>query len=129
MKEIIAIIRSNKTSITKKALADAGFPAYTCRKVMGRGKKAMDPSIYHLAVEEEELSASPVGEYIASVSRLIPKKFFTMMVQDEDVKVIVDTITEVNSEGNPGDGKIFVLPIIESIRVRDGENQTDSESY
>jgi nitrogen regulatory protein PII 2 len=129
MKEIIAIIRSNKTSVTKKALADAGFPAYTCRKVMGRGKKTMDPSIYHLAIQEEELSSTPVGEFIASVSRLIPKKLFTMIVQDEDVKVIVDTITEVNSEGNPGDGKIFVLPICESIRVRNGEHQIDSESY
>lgn len=129
MKEIIAVIRSNKLSRTKNALADAGFPAYTCRKVMGRGKKVMDPSFYHIAIEEEELSSTPAGEYIASVSRLVPKRLFSMIVQDEDVSIIVEVITEANSEGNPGDGRIFVLPVCEAIRIRNGEMQADSESY
>ena len=40
MKEILAIIRLVKLSETKKALAEAGFPAFTCRKVLGRGKKS-----------------------------------------------------------------------------------------
>lgn len=129
MKEIIAMIRSNKISATKQALADQGFPAYTCRKVMGRGKKSFEPSFYQVAVEEEELSNAPIGEYIASASRLVPKRLFTLVVQDEEVSKVVETITEANSEGNPGDGKIFVLPINESIRIRDGELQTDSETY
>ena len=129
MKEIIAIIRLNKLSQTKKALADAGFPAYTCRKVAGRGKKMMDPALYHIASEEEELSATPVGEFISSASRLVPKRLFTLVVQNEDVQSVVNTIMDANSEGNSGDGKIFVLPILESIRVRDGQLQLDSESF
>ena len=96
---------------------------------MGRGKKMIEPSLFQIAIEEEELSATPAGEYITSVSRLMPKRFFTIVVPDDAVKEVVDAIIEANSDGNPGDGKIFVLPIYESIRVRDGELQVDSESY
>jgi len=129
MKEIIAVIRSNKLSRTKRALSDAGFPAYTCRKVMGRGKKVIDPTFFQLGIEEEELSSTPVGEFLTSVSRLISKRLITMIVADEHVMTIVDTLIEANSEGNPGDGKIFVLPVIEDYRIRDGAKETDIDEY
>ncbi len=129
MKEVMAIVRQNKVNNTKEALAEAGFPAFTCRKVMGRGKKAIDPSIVETILSEGELPMSPVGEYVTESSRLIPKRFFTLMVNDEDVSKVVETIMDINSTDHPGDGKIFVLPVIESIRVRDGKLQEDSESY
>lgn len=129
MKEVMAIVRLNKVNNTKEALADAGFPAFTCRKVMGRGKKAFDPVIVDTILKEGELPLSPIGEYVTESARLIPKRVFTIMVNDGDVTKVVDTIMDVNSTGNPGDGKIFVLPIIESIRIRDGQLQEDSESY
>lgn len=129
MKEIMAIVRLNKVSETKDALAEAGFPAFTCLKVMGRGKKSIDPSLVTTILEAGELPVSPVGEYFTENSRLIPKRYFTLIVQDNDVSKAVDTIMEVNSTGNPGDGKIFILPIYESIRVRDGQLQADSEAY
>ncbi len=129
MKEIMAIIRSDKIGKTKQALNDAGFPAYTCRKVMGRGKDLVDPKFFRLGIEEGELTQTPVGEYIASASRLIPKRVITMIVCDEDVVTIIDTLMNVNSEGNAGDGKIFVLPICEALRIRNGEYQEDSETY
>lgn len=129
MKEIMAIVRLNKVSATKEALAEAGFPAFTCRKVMGRGKKALDPNLVSTIVEAGELPVSPVGEYLTENARLIPKRCFTLVIQDTDVSKVLDTIMEVNSTGNPGDGKIFVLPIFESVRIRDGKLQTDSESY
>lgn len=129
MKEVMAIVRLNKVNNTKEALADAGFPAFTCRKVMGRGKKAFDPVIVDTILKEAELPLSPIGEYVTESARLIPKRVFTIMVNDGDVTKVVDTIMDVNSTGNPGDGKIFVLPIIESIRIRDGQLQEDSESY
>jgi len=129
MKEIIAVIRSNKLGRTKRALADAGFPAYTCRKVMGRGKKVIDPTFFQLGIEEEELSATPVGEFLAGVSRLISKRLITMFVPDEHVQPIVDILIEANSEGNSGDGKIFVLPVGEDYRIRDGEKQTNVDEY
>lgn len=129
MKEVLAVIRPNKFGIIKNALSDAGFPAFSCRKVMGRGKKYVDSSIFEAAVIQEELSTVPAAEYLESTSRLMPKRLLTMVVQDADVKTIVDVIIEHTSEGNPGDGKIFILPISESIRIRDGEFQNDSESY
>ena len=46
MKEVMAIVRLNKVNDTKEALANAGFPEFTCRKVMGRGKKAIDPNLF-----------------------------------------------------------------------------------
>ena len=129
MKEIMAVVRLNKVSETKEALAEVGFPAFTCRKVMGRGKKSIDPTLVTTIMEEGSLPVSPVGEYFTETTRLIPKRYFTLVVQDEDVKKAISTIMEVNSTGNPGDGKIFVLPICESFRVRDGALQTDAESY
>lgn len=129
MKEIMAVVRLNKVSETKDALADVGFPAFTCRKVMGRGKKSIDPNLVKTILDEGELPVSPLGEYFTENTRLIPKRFFTLIVPDSDVSKVIDTIMEVNSTGNPGDGKIFVIPVYESIRVRNGELQTDSESY
>ena len=129
MKEVMAMVRLNKVTATKEALAEAGFPAFTCRKVMGRGKKSIDPTLIQIILEEGTLPVSAVGEYFTENARLIPKRYFTLIVQDGDVTKAVDTIIEVNSTGNPGDGKIFILPICESIRVRDGEAQKDSEAY
>lgn len=128
MKEVMAIVRLNKVNATKEALAEAGFPAFTCRKVMGRGKKAIDPSLVTTIVNAGELPLSSVGEYVTESFRLIPKRVFTLVVPEEDVNAVIKTMFEVNSSGNPGDGKIFVLPIVESYRVRDGALQTDSES-
>lgn len=129
MKEVMAIVRLNKVNVTKQALADNGFPAYTCRKVLGRGKKSVDLKLVQTIIEEEELPISPLTENLTEVGRLIPKRIFNLIVNDEDVKKVVDTIIDVNSTGNPGDGKIFVLPILDAYRIRNGEKQSDSESY
>lgn len=129
MKEIMAIVRLNKVNVTKEALASAGFPAFTCRKVLGRGKKFIDPSLVQSILDTGELPVSPIGEYLTEGSRLIPKRVFTLMVPDECAKKVVDTIIDVNHTGNLGDGKIFVIPIEESYRIRNGEIQTDVDSY
>ncbi|HEY5525020.1 MAG TPA: P-II family nitrogen regulator, partial [Clostridium sp.] len=44
------------------------------------------------------------------------------IVNDDEVKTVVDTIMAVNTTGNPGDGKIFIIPIEEVYRVRDGQS-------
>lgn len=128
MKEIMAMVRLNKVNATKNALAEAGFPAFTCRKIMGRGKKSVDLALVETILSSDEMPASPIGEFISEASRLIPKRYFMLVVPDEEVNHLIDVIMEVNSTGNPGDGKIFVLPVIESYRVRDGEIQDDIES-
>jgi len=129
MKEIIAIVRLNKVNVTKEALMQAGFPAFTCRKVQGRGKKAMDAKLVRMILEDGELPVSQMGEYFTESVRLIPKRVFTLIIKDEDVKNVVEAIMDANSTGNPGDGKIFVLPVMEAYRISSGMQQADSESY
>jgi nitrogen regulatory protein PII 2 len=126
MKEVMAIVRQNKVNATKEALATAGIPAFTCRKVLGRGKKLIDMTLLHSIVETGEIPASPVGEYLSETNRLISKRVFTLMVEDTDVEKVINTIMDVNSTGNPGDGKIFVLPVYENYRVRNGEATIDA---
>lgn len=121
MKEVMAIVRQNKVNLTKEALAEVGIPAFTCRKVLGRGKKLIDMSLLHSIVDEGEIPQTPVGEYITETTRLISKRIFTFIVEDSDVEKVIDKIIEVNSTGNPGDGKIFVLPVMENYKIRNGE--------
>lgn len=126
MKEVMAIVRQNKVNVTKEALADSGIPAFTCRKVLGRGKKLIDMTLLRSIVDSGEIPVNAQGEYLSETNRLISKRVFTMIVEDEDVDKVVSTIMDVNSTGNPGDGKIFILPIYENYRVRNGELTTEA---
>jgi len=126
MKEVMAIIRQNKVNQTKEALVKEGFPAFTCLKVLGRGKKTVDLSIIQAIVESGEIPMSTAGEALTEPTRLISKRFFTLIVEDDDVDKVVSIIIDTNTTGNAGDGKIFVLPIEESIRVRSGEKNADA---
>jgi len=121
MREIMCFIRMNKVNDTKRALAEHGFPAFTCRKCLGRGKKSIDPELLNAVIAAGEMPLSPVGENLTESARLIAKRFFTLVVDDKDVKKAVDAIIAANQTGNPGDGKIFVLPIMETFSVRTGE--------
>lgn len=118
MKEIIAVIRMNKVSQTRKALADAGFCRMTALKVMGRGKLLKELSMVGSVSEEQR---DMMLESMLKGGRLIPKRMLTILVNDQDVQKVVDTIINVNKEGHIGDGKIFVLPILDVVRVRTGE--------
>ncbi|MDR2420760.1 MAG: P-II family nitrogen regulator [Oscillospiraceae bacterium] len=121
MKEIMSFIRPAKVNATKKALADAGFPAFLCRACLGRGKKALDPAALKLVLESGGLPVSAEGEALTEALRLIPKRFFTVFVEDGDADEAIKTIIKANRTGNPGDGRIFVLPTLESYGVRTGE--------
>ena len=125
MKEIIAVVRLNKVNATKEALAQAGYPSLTCFRVLGRGKNPIDLSLINAILEEGKLPVSNVGEQISESSRLIPKRLFTIIAKDENVEKIIECIMDVNSTGHAGDGKIFVLPVGETYRIRNGETQTD----
>lgn len=127
MKEILAFIRMNKINPTKQALLEAGYPAMTCRNCMGRGKQTFNMELVE-AISSEDLPLAK-GETLLEAIRLFPKRYINMFVQNEDVSKIINIIMDVNSTGNPGDGKIFVLPVIESLRVRDGSLQNDNDSY
>lgn len=120
MKEIMAIIRMNKVNVTKKALAEIGNSSITARKVLGRGKVMNILSVLNELGDQEEI-AGKLAEGLSQGSRLIPKRLLNIIVKDEEVQKVIEKIIEVNQEGHSGDGKIFVLPVTEVIRVRTGE--------
>jgi len=126
MKEVMAFIRLNKVNQTKSALAENGFPAFTCRKVLGRGKKSVDFSLVENILQEGELPLSPLGEHLTESTRLIPKRVITLIVEDDQVEKAVETIIRANQTGNKGDGKIFVLPVQENYQIRTGEVAVDA---
>ncbi|SHH99703.1 nitrogen regulatory protein P-II family [Sporobacter termitidis DSM 10068] len=126
MKEVMAIIRMNMVNPTKTALAGAGFPAFSCRKCLGRGKKSVDMAVVQSLLETGETPMNPVGEHLTESHRLIAKRLFTIMVDDGQVGEVVRIIIETNQTGNPGDGKIFILPIMEAYTVRTGESTKDA---
>ncbi|MCI1955972.1 MAG: P-II family nitrogen regulator [Oscillospiraceae bacterium] len=127
MKEIMALIRLNMIGPTKEALSKAGFPSFFCRKCLGRGKKGLDIDTLKLVIDNDmHMPVSPYGEALTESARLIPKRLVTLVVDDDNVKKAVDTIIGTNQTGNPGDGKIFVLPVTETFRVRTAESSRDS---
>ena len=118
MKEVMAVIRMNMMNQTKKALADAGISSFTATgRVMGRGKGNVDYKLLEGAKEGYEEAIVQLGRG----PRLIPKRLLWIVVPDELVKKTVETIIAVNQTGQPGDGKIFVMPVADAIRVRTGE--------
>lgn len=117
MKEVLAVIRMNKMNQTKQALAEAGISAFHARPVFGRGKGNVDFRILKGAEAGHEEAISQLGTSI----KLIPKRMLNVMVPDSKVKTVVETIIKINQTGHPGDGKIFVMPVEDSIRVRTSE--------
>lgn len=128
MKEVLAFIRINKINATKRALLEAGFPSMTCRNCMGRGKQMLPVELADASMTDG-LSDILSSETFSESIRLIPKRAVSMILQNDDVDKVINIIMDVNSFGNKGDGKIFVLPVLESIRIRDGESQDDNETY
>jgi nitrogen regulatory protein PII 2 len=121
MKEVMAVIRMNMINKTKEALLREGFSSLNCSKVVGRGKKKVDFTVLEGILQGNEFSSSNDAESISEGHRLIPKRLLSMVVQDSDVKRVVETIIEVNSFGKPGDGKIFVMPMYDAVRIRTAE--------
>jgi len=118
MKEIWAVIRIDKVNQTKRALAAAGFPSLTARKCAGRGKGNVEYLIRPSDGAEEYEEASHPAE---KGPRLMPKRMMMVVVPDALKDKAVDAIIHANQTGSPGDGKIFVMPALDAIRIRTGE--------
>lgn len=117
MKEILAIIRMNRMNETKRALSDEGISSLTARKVIGRGKGKVDYLLLQGAQEGHDEAINQLGPG----PKLIPKRMLTIVVPKDKVDLVARTIIRVNKTGSPGDGKIFVGPVTDAIRVRTGE--------
>jgi nitrogen regulatory protein PII 2 len=133
MKEIMAVVRMNRTGATKKALVEAGVAGFTAVKVLGRGKLVTDPEV--IAQRKAQLMSMSIDDVTESGAteklvtdfldgtRLFPRRLFTILAHDEDVPRIVEAVMQANrTDCKVGDGKIFVLPMLDAVRVRTGES-------
>ena len=118
MKQVIAIIRMNMMNATKQALIEAGFPAFTVHRVLGRGKGNVDFRVIHGA---EAGAPEAIARLKDDGPMLIPKRLMNLVVPDELVPKLIETVIKINRTGNRGDGKIILLPIEEAVRVRTNE--------
>ena len=107
MNKIEAIVRPEKLEAVKEALADAGFVGLNIVNVIGRG---VQKGIVHAGRGGEEYRVD-----------MLPKSKIELVVKDGDTDRAVDTIIEAARTGAIGDGKIFIMPVSEAIRVRTGE--------
>jgi len=121
MKEIIAIIRPKKVGPTRSALEELGFPSMTASYVIGRGAQRGIAAEVSVECSPEVLSQSTSGGM-----KYIPKRLLSVVVPSGDVKAVVEAIIKVNQTSQIGDGKIFVCPVENALRVRTGENGEDA---
>ena len=121
MIEIIAIIRPNKMAQTKEVLDSLGFPAMTANRVIGRGNQKAIINEVNFSLDTTEID--PADE---KCLRYIPKRMITLIVMEEDVSLVVEAIMKINCTSQIGDGKIFVCPIEDAVRVRTKENGADA---
>jgi nitrogen regulatory protein PII 2 len=138
MVEVTAIIRRDKVAPTMKALDAMGLGAMTITTVSGRGLQGGNvmtdldrevPAEYD-AVSKITRNLTPASfALVHSLTRpvfWIPKRMLQIVLPSSMKNEVVDMIMSVNRTGWMGDGKIFVSPIDESLRIRTGERGVDS---
>ena len=118
MKEITAVIRIGKMNETKRALVNAGISSMNAKDCFGRGKGFME--VRYLGADKTEFEEHMDDPALAGA--LIPKRMINIVVPDSLVPIVVKAIIDINRTGKPGDGKIFVSPVMDSYRIRDGEH-------
>ena len=107
MNKVEAIIRPEKLEAVKEALSDAGFVGLNIVNVTGRG---VQKGIVHAGRGGEEYRVD-----------MLPKSKIELVVPDADTDKVVDAIIGAARTGAIGDGKIFIIPVANAIRVRTGE--------
>ncbi len=122
MKEVIAVVRMNMMNKTKAALTEAGVDAFFAHEAQGRGLGFVNRKLIKGAEEGYEEAATLLGEK----GKLYPKRMVTVVVDDDEVDNVVEAIIGANQSDKPGDGKIFIMPVADAVRVRTGEAGTAS---
>ncbi|RBQ25072.1 MAG: putative nitrogen regulatory PII-like protein [Methanocorpusculum sp. MCE] len=133
MKEILAFVRMNKTNATKRALLSAKAAGFIAMKVEGRGKQVTDrESLTGLKNDlmakgqfddiDDMQEGETLVEGFLDDSRMFARRMFLIVCEDDEVDKLVKAIIDVNKTSyKMGDGKIFVLPLEDAVRVRTGE--------
>ncbi len=109
MKLIKCIVRPNKVDDVKDALAKMGISGMTVTEVRGHGKQKGHTAIYR------------GKEYNVS---LLPKMEIEVVVADGIATEVIKAVIEAARTGEIGDGRVFVLPVLESHRIRTGEKDS-----
>jgi len=106
MRMVVAYIRHEAFEPIRQDLLEAGFPSLSITEVKGSGRQKGITEHYR----GSELQI-----------HLRPKLKLEMVVETTDVEVVKDAILRHARTGNVGDGKVFVLPVEEAVRIRTGE--------
>ena len=106
MKLIKAIVKPFKLEDVKDALAEVGVEGMTVSEVKGFGRQKGHTELYRGA------------EYAVD---FLPKTKLEIVVPDSLVNQVVDRVSEVAKTGKVGDGKIFILDVLDAVRIRTGE--------
>ncbi len=107
MKKVEALIRHYKLEDVKDALAQHGIHGMTVSEVHGFGRQKGHAEMYRGT------------EYAVD---FMPKIKIEVVVPDRDLPTVVETIASTAKTGQVGDGKIFVSPLLDAIRIRTGES-------
>ena len=111
MKKVEAIIKPFRLEEVKDALAEIGITGMTVSEVKGYGRQKGHSELYRGA------------EYVVD---FLPKVKMEMVVAEDQVDQVADTIVEAARTGKIGDGKIFVSDIEKTVRIRTGETGTEA---
>ncbi|MFT5578037.1 MAG: nitrogen regulatory protein P-II 2 [Paraglaciecola psychrophila] len=111
MKLIIAVIKPFKLDDVRQALSDVGVQGITVSEVKGFGRQKGHTELYRGA------------EYVVD---FLPKVKLEIAVADDQVETVIEAISGSAHSGKIGDGKIFVTPLEQIIRIRTGETNEDA---
>ena len=111
MKKIEAIVKPFKLDEVKEALNAIGIQGITVSEVKGFGRQKGHTELYRGA------------EYVVD---FLPKIKLEIVVPDDLVPKVVEAIQSAANTGRIGDGKIFVLPVLEAVRIRTGDRGEDA---
>ena len=111
MKMLIAIIKPFKLDDVRDALSEVGVQGMTVTEVRGFGRQKGHTELYRGA------------EYVVD---FLPKLRLEIAVPDDRVEAVAEAIVEAAASGRIGDGKIFIQPLDQAIRIRTGEEGDDA---
>ena len=111
MKKVEAIVKPFKLDEVKDALAEVGIQGMTVSEVKGFGRTGGKKEVYRGS---------------AYVVDFVPKVRIEIVVKDEQVREVVEAIMATARTGRIGDGKIFVTPVDDVVRIRTGEHGEDA---
>jgi nitrogen regulatory protein PII len=111
MKKVEAVIKPFKLDDVKDALHEAGVSGITVTEVKGFGRQKGHTELYRGA------------EYVVD---FLPKVKVEAVVEDDQVERVVEAIETAARTGRIGDGKIFVIPVEQAVRIRTGDRGADA---